>query len=458
MISMKKMIAVALLFIAMNGMAQKGDWKSLFDGKTLNGWKQITGSAIYSVEKGEIVGTTVMNSPNSFLVADQRFAGDFVLEMESMMTDTTTNSGVQFKSNFDPAAMNGKGRVYGYQYDFDPSSRKWSAGIYDEGRREWLYPVSHNPKGQIFFAPNVYHKIRIECIGNTTKTWLDGVPVAYVVDTLTANEGLIGLQVHSIGKPEHAGIKVYWKNIRIQTKNIKPMPFPTGLYVSNLVPNKLIPYEEQSGWKLLFDGATTNGWVGANKKAFPEKGWEIKEGILKVLASNGGESTNGGDIITTEQYGAFDLSFEFKLTPGANSGLKYFVTLGEQTRGSAIGLEYQLLDDTLHPDARQGRDGNRTLASLYDMIKAQKTSRFIRQPGKWNTARIIVYPNNHVEHYLNGVKVLEYDRGSQAYRDLVAISKYKIWKDFGEAPKGHILLQDHGNEVWFKSIKIRELK
>ena len=455
---MKRLFAVAFLFLTAPCFAQSNNWQSLFDGKTLNGWKQLTGSAPYTVENGQIVGTTIQGSPNSFLVNEQRFAGDFVLELEAMMTDTTTNSGVQFKSNFDARAMNGKGRVYGYQYDFDPTSRKWSGGIYDEGRREWLYPVSHNPKGQIFFSPNVFHKIRIECIGNTTKTWLDGVPVAYLVDTLTENEGIIGLQVHSIGRPEHAGIKMFWKNIRIQTQNIKPMGFPVGLYVANLVPNTLSAYEQQSGWKLLFDGKTSTGWRGAYKQTFPAKGWEINDGILKVLASSGGESTNDGDIVTNEQYSAFDLSFEFKLTKAANSGLKYFVTLNENNTGSAIGLEYQLLDDTLHPDARAGRDGNRTLASLYDLIKAQKTNRFIRQPGNWNTARIIVYPNNHVEHYLNGIKVLEYERGSQAFRDLVAISKYKIWPNFGEAPKGHILLQDHGNEVWFKSIKIRELK
>ncbi|HLF45786.1 MAG TPA: DUF1080 domain-containing protein, partial [Chitinophagaceae bacterium] len=136
---------------------------------------------------------------------------------------------------------------------------------------------------------------------------------------------------------------------------------------------------------------------------------------------------------------------------------KYFVTLNENNSGSAIGLEYQLLDDSLHPDAKMGRNGNRTLASLYDLIKAEKTTRFIKQPGYWNSGRIIVYPNNHVEHYLNGIKVLEYERGSPAYRDLVEISKYKIWKNFGEAKQGHILLQDHGNEVSFRSIKIRVL-
>lgn len=455
---MKQITTLFFLLIALNSGAQSNNWQSLFDGKTLKGWKQLTGSATYTVENGMIVGTTVDKSPNSFLASDQRLTGDFVLEMETMMTDANTNSGIQFKSNFDAKANDGKGRVYGYQYELDPSARKWSGGIYDEGRREWLYPASNNPKGQLLFTPNVFHKVRVECIGNTVKTWLDGTPVSYLADSITSNEGILALQVHSIAKSKDAGIKIFWKNIRVQTKNIKPLAFPEGIYVANLIPNKLTAYEEKSDWKLLFDGKTTTGWVGAYKKSFPDKGWELKDGLLKVLSSNGSESTNGGDIVTEQEFAAFDLSFDFKLTDGANSGIKYFVTLSEKNTGSAIGLEYQLLDDVLHPDAKLGKDGNRTLGSLYDLIKAQKTERFFRKPGNWNTGRVIVYPNNHVEHYLNGVKVLEYDRGSQAYRDLVAQSKYKVWPNFGEAEKGHILIQDHGNEVSFRSIKIRELK
>ncbi len=179
---------------------------------------------------------------------------------------------------------------------------------------------------------------------------------------------------------------------------------------------------------------------------------------MNVEGSTGGEATNGGDVVTVGKYKAFDLSFEFKMCPGANSGVKYFVTLSEGNKGSAIGLEYQILDDSLHPDAKLGRDGNRTLASLYDLIKANKIPNSLRAMGEWNIGRIIVFPNNHVEHYLNGVKVLEYERGSPAYRDLVAISKYKVWNHFGEAPEGRILLQDHGFAVSFRSIKIRELK
>lgn len=457
---MQNALLIAVLFTCVSGLAQKNDngWENLFDGKTLNGWKLMTGKAEYKVENGCIVGTTVMNSANSFLVCEKKFPGDFILEMDAMMSDTITNSGIQFKSNFDASGNNRSGRVFGYQYDFDPSSRKWSGGIYDEGRREWLYPVSLNTGNQVLFTPNVYHSIRIECLDNTIKTWLDGKPIAYLVDTLATNEGLIALQVHSISNASQKGIKVYWKNIRIKSGSIKPVPFPNGVFVQNLVPNTLTEYEKRNGWKLLFDGKTNQGWVGAYKNNFPGKGWEIKEGTLNVLPSGGGESVNGGDIVTTEQFSAFDLSFEFRLTPGANSGVKYFVTLSENNSGSAIGLEYQLLDDSLHPDAKMGREGNRTLASLYDLIKAQKNSRFIKQPGKWNQGRIIVYPNNHVEHYLNGVKVLAYERGSQSYRDLVAISKYKVWNNFGEAPKGHILLQDHGNAVSFRSIKLKKLK
>ena len=452
---MKTTLILFSLFISTAIFSQ--GWQSLFDGKTLNGWKLMTGKAEYKVEDGIIVGTTVINSPNSFLVNDKKFTGDFILELEAMITDTNSNSGIQFKSNFDAAGNKGQGKIFGYQFEIDPSSRKWSGGVYDEGRREWLYPGSLNSKAQTMLTPNVFHKIRVECIGNTIKTWLDEVATAYVVDTITTNEGLLALQVHAINNERSKGIRLCWKNIRIKTSGITASSFPKGIYVANLKSNTLTDYEKKDGWKLLFDGKTSNGWVGAYKKTFPEKGWEIKDGIMKVLPSAGRESANGGDIVTKEEFSAFDLSFEFKLTPGANSGVKYFVTLSENNQGSAIGLEYQVLDDTLHPDAKLGINGNRTLASLYDLIKANKTSRFIKQPGGWNTGRIIVYPNNHVEHYLNGVKVLEYERGSQAYRDLVAISKYNVWPNFGEAKQGHILLQDHGNEVSFRSIKIRRL-
>jgi len=450
-------ITTVIFFLAYPLIAQNAGWTSLFDGKTLNGWKKVAGSANYAIEEGAILGQTVINSPNSFLITEKQY-GDFILELEVKINDTTANSGIQFRSNYDPAGHEGKGKVFGYQYELDPAARRWTAGIYDEGRRDWLYPLMLNPSAQNAFKVGVFNKVRIECIGHEIKTWINNIPAAHLIDTFDS-KGVIALQVHSIGKnTQFAGEKIWWKNIRIKTTGLVPSSFPKEIYVVNNIPNYLSNAEKKAGWKLLFDGISNKGWVGAYKTTFPEKGWVIKDGTISVMPSNGAESTNGGDIVTIEQFSAFDLSFDFKLTPGANSGVKYFVALAEANKGSAIGLEYQVLDDTLHPDAKLGRDGDRTLASLYDLIKAKKEKRFIHQPGNWNTGRVVVYPNNHVEHYLNGIKVLEYERGSQAYRDLVAISKYKVWPNFGEAKQGHILLQDHGNEVSFRSIKIKTLK
>jgi hypothetical protein len=226
--------------------------------------------------------------------------------------------------------------------------------------------------------------------------------------------------------------------------------------VSSSILNVLSEEEKAAGWTLLFDGKTTNGWRAAHKDSFPPGGWTIADGALTVLASDGRESQHGGDIVTVAEYSNFDLKLEFKLTEGANSGIKYFVTEKEKPNGSAIGLEYQILDDERHPDAKEGNhEGSRTVASLYDLIKAGNKT--VKPMSEWNEARIISQ-GLHVEHWLNGTKVLEYERGSAAYRKLVAESKYKIWENFGEAPQGHILLQDHGNKVSFRNIKIKVLE
>lgn len=219
--------------------------------------------------------------------------------------------------------------------------------------------------------------------------------------------------------------------------------------------NTLTEQEQREGWALLWDGKTTEGWRGAKLTAFPDHGWTIEEGILKVHSSDGKESANGGDIVTTRPYKNFILKVDFKITEGANSGIKYFVDPElNKGEGSAIGCEFQILDDHRHPDAKLGVNGNRKLGSLYDLIPAPVNKPF--DITAWNTA-VVVVQGKHVEHWLNGVKLLEYERGTQMWDAFVDYSKYKDWPNFGNREEGNILLQDHGDEVWFKNIKIKEL-
>lgn len=433
--------------------AQKEKWTSLFDGKTLKGFKQLGGKALYEVKSSEIIGTTVKDTPNSFLVTEQEY-GDFILELELNVAEGM-NSGIQFRSLSLPEYQNG--RVHGYQAEVDPSDRAWSGGIYDEARRDWLYIPNFNPEGKKAFKRNVqWNKYRIEAIGNVIRTWINDVSVANLVDDVTA-KGFIALQVHAIYGTMKEGMQIRWKNIKIQTgADMKPRP-TDATPVVNLLPNQLSEQEKAQGVKLLFNGKDFSGWRAVHGDKMPEKRWNVVNGEIAISPSDGTET--GNDIVFDQQFGAFEMTFDFKLTEGANSGVKYFVNEAFESGGkSGIGLEYQVLDDEKHPDAKMGVVGNRTMSSLYDLIPSMKLDkRFQRKIGDWNNARIVVLPNNMVQHWLNGFKVVEYERKSLIFDALVARSKYEKYKGFGAGDKGNILLQDHGNNVFYKNIKIREL-
>ncbi len=460
-IPMNYLRASLLLFTACSTAFAAESWTELFNGRNLDGWIQRGGKATYKVEDGCIVGTSTLNTPNSFLCTGRDY-GDFVLEYE-FKVDPALNSGVQVRSNSYPKETEltwaGKTikiaaeRVHGYQIEIDPEVKKdrwWTAGIYDESRRGWLFPgelggeaKAFTDQGRTLFKQGDWNKVRVEAIGDSIKTTLNGEARASIKDSLTAS-GFIALQVHSIGQ-ENArdGTQVRWRNLRIQE-------------VSASEPNTLTAGEKEAGWKLLWDGKTSEGWRSAHGPDFPTGGgWEMKNGELIINESGGAESKTAGDIITRDKYSNFEFQLDFKITPGANSGIKTFVDPElNKGAGSAIGPEFQILDDKLHPDAKLGRDGNRTIGSLYDMRPAPSDKK-VMPLGEWNHARILS-KDKRLTYWLNGQVTIDIERGSKEWRDLVAISKYKVWPNFGELPQGHILLQDHGNQIFYRNIKIRD--
>lgn len=452
--NIRNILAIACVVPCMHA-AFAANWTPLFNGKDLTGWKQLNGTAEYKVEDGAIIGISKTKTPNSFLATEQDY-GDFILEMD-FKVDDGLNSGVQIRSLSLEDFHNG--RVHGLQYEMDTSDRAWSGGLYEEGRRGWLYPLNLNPAAQKAYKSGQWNKLRVEAIGDTVRTWLNGIPCANLVDDMTL-KGFIALQVHGIGSNKALeGKTIAWKNIRICTEDLDQEVTPDDGKTPqvNNIDNHISAREAKEGWTLLWDGKTTNGWRGGKLTEFPSKGWVIdeKNHTLKVLKSDGGESTNGGDIVTKKKYKNFELLVDFKITDGANSGIKYFVdTELNKGEGSSIGCEYQILDDEKHPDAKLGKNGNRKLGSLYDLIPAPENKPF--KKGKFNTAKIVVN-GDKVEHWLNGEKIVEYTRGNKEWRDTVAGSKYKDWPNFGELKEGNILLQDHGDEVSFKNIKIKEL-
>jgi len=465
------------IFILLNSFlinAQE-NWTNLI-GDDLSNWEIKEGIAEFDINDGIISGTSLLKSPSTYL-GTKKFYDNFILEFE-VYVQAGLNSGVQFRSLKFPDK---KKSVYGYQIELEADKperdRMWTGGIYDQSRRSiFLYPLSVNPIARSAFKVEQWNFIRLEAIGNSVRSWVNGIQCSNLIDD-TSTDGFIALQIHSISEESLQGKKVKWKNIRILTENLNQNRYPVEDYAPeiNNIDNYLTDKQIEEGWKFIFDGKSSDGWIGSNSDEFPRKGWKINNGVLTVLSADGQESANGGDIITKEKYKNFELELDFKITKGANSGIKYFVDPElNKSKGSAIGLEYQILDNKFHKDGSQKyrilemSDGdwvikkesmkkNRGVASLYDLIEAEKYNWKDVAADEWHRAKI-VSNNGHVEHWLDNEKVLEYNRFSQVFKALVEYSKYSVWDNFGQIESGHILLQDHGDEVSFKNIKIKDLE
>lgn len=228
-------------------------------------------------------------------------------------------------------------------------------------------------------------------------------------------------------------------------------------------PNTLTARERDEGWRLLFDGETFAGWRGLGRDRIPEGHWVVDDGTIHKVASGAvptaadGQPLEGGDIVTETTFRDFELVLEWKVAPGANSGVKYNVSeelsMQHEPVHAALGFEFQILDDDLHPDALNGP--NRTAGALYDLIPPN-AERSLRPVGEFNEARI-VFQGSHGEHWLNGSRVVTFDLGTPRFDSLLAVSKYQPIEGFADRRSGPIVLQDHGDDVWFRSIRIREL-
>ncbi|MCA9216454.1 MAG: DUF1080 domain-containing protein [Planctomycetales bacterium] len=415
--------------------ADGGEFVDLFNGEDLTGWTQRNGTATYRIEGDTIVGKTSDGSPNSFLCTDKLY-GDFELNFE-VKVDPQLNSGVQIRSQ--SVGDTPEGRVNGPQVEI---SLDGLAGyVYGEAAGGWMTPDTDRKPHQ-HFNDGQWNVYRVVAVGNKIQTWING----HQISDLTHDErfkshpkGFIGLQVHGIGQGQ-GPYEVRWRNLKLRDL--------TNAGATS--DNTLSDDEKQSGWRLLFDGQSTAGWRGYKSQTIPAS-WRVENGSL-LSRREQGRST--GDIITDEQFDNFELRLDWKMTQGNNSGVIYRATQ-EHDQVWQSGPEYQILDNTTH------LDGLNTLASAgacYAVFAPAKDA--TKTLGQWNQTRILAQ-GKHVEHWLNGDQVVEYNIDSNRWKAHVKTSKFFATAygqgNWGQAPKGHIGLQDYGGAIEFRNIMIRPL-
>jgi hypothetical protein len=399
-----------------------GEWIDLFNGKDLANWENPYDWGKAEVVDGEIHLTT---EKSKWFLSTVKEYSDFIFEVEVKMPEGKCNSGFLFRSH------KSKNRMFGYQAEVDPSGRKWSGGLYDEGRRGWFispnrdHAKSKEAKEQSIaafveragdcFKRHDWNKYRIECRGGHIKISVNGVTTTDIHDQKDA-KGYIALQHHG-----EKGQIYRFRNIRIM----------------ELTADDTAVRSSSTEWTSLFASGDFSQWTSIKGQAVGE-GWSIKNGIVHR------SGRRPGDIITKQQYKDFELCFNWKISEGGNSGIKY------RTKGR-LGLEYQVLDDAKHKDSKIP---THRAGSLYELAAAPD-SKPIHPVGDWNQSRILANGNT-IQHWLNGEKIVDIEVGSDDWNQRFQKSKYSKNQGFGSWT-GPILLQDHNDEVWFKNVQICEL-
>lgn len=410
--------SLAALIVSCSG-PKESDWVTLFNGKDLSGWTVKGTDATFQIEDGTVIGTN-QGRTNTFLATDKIYS-DFILELE-VWVDPRMNSGLQFRS-----AQNETGRVYGYQAEIDPSERAYSGGIYDEARRDWLYPLSLNPSAKSAFKNNEWNRYRIEAVGSSIRIWVNDICTSVMEDDLSP-EGFIALQVHGVGREEDEGRQAKWRNVRLATENLedKLKPLPKDIYVLNLLSNQVTEMEKEQGWRPIWNGKDLEGW----KSTSSQEDWQITDEAL--TATNG-----AGHLISTETFDEFELSLLYKMSAGGKGGIGYVVSGEAGNFGAFSGQEFQIIDHAILEEGMESQKQGALFGEIapVNLSHAGMGERHFKRTGLWNHVRIIV-KDNKAEHWLNGFKLVEYD--------------------LPERIPGAILLQNEGPGVSYKSIRIKQ--
>lgn len=419
----RRMLLAALLGVtACTAIPDAGDsrglWRSLFSGNDLSGWKRVNGLAPFVAEDGAIVGTSVADGPNSFLVTEETF-GDFVLELESR-ADAPANTGIQFRAVLAPHYRSG---LTGYQLEIDLSERNWTGGIYIEGENRFVQPPLENPACKAAYVPGSWNRLRIEARKETLRTFVNGASCANLVDP-TYSRGFIALQVHA-PPASPPGTRVSWRDIRIKTAGLDREWSESSADEESYLVNELTDRERREGWQLLFDGVSGSGWRGA-------------DGAKGVFVADNALILSAGEAVEIEfPDNNFELVFDARLRSGAEGAVRY---------GRRTASAFQIYDDPLPAAANELQTAS-LMGALKGRIAPQNLSEPRRTkryngPGTWTRGRIIVR-GGRVEHWLNSVKVVEYDLAAPTT----------------EAPEtaDHLRLEAETGQIAFRSLKYRPI-